>query len=87
MTLLARSTGEDLDELLPLDPICPHCKGRHDVGEAFTGSARECRNCGAVLQATDNGERMWFFVEYPPPLEPLTGRQRTRRLWRKRGRR
>lgn len=76
-----------VETLLPLDPICPHCKREHDIGQTFSGRSHDCANCGALLQAADDGEQMWTFVEKYPAQKPVTGRQRTRRLWRKRGRR
>jgi hypothetical protein len=86
MTEPAKNLDED-ETLLPLDPSCPHCKGLHDVGEIFSGGAEECASCGALLQAADDGETMWLFVEKYPPVPLRTGRQRTRGRWRKRGRR
>ena len=75
------------DESLPLSPYCPHCGGDHDIGEIFSGGAERCDSCGALLQAYDDGQRMLLFVEKQPPARALSGRQRTRALWRKRGRR
>lgn len=85
--MFAGTPDQDADELLPLDPICPHCKREHDIGQTFSGRSHECASCGALLQAADDGEKMWTFVEVGPPQLPLTGRQRTRKLWRSRGRR
>lgn len=74
-------------ELLPLNPYCPLCRREHDVGETFSGRSHDCASCGALLQAADDGKRMWMFVEKYPTVMPRTSRQRTRALWRKRGRR
>lgn len=73
----------DEREKLPLDATCPHCNRNCDIGEAFDGEHWGCRNCGARLVAVV-GETAWMALLAPPPL---TGRQRTRRLWQKRGRR
>jgi hypothetical protein len=75
------------DELLPLDPKCPHCGDRHDIGEIFSGGAERCANCDALLQAADDGQTMWLFVEKRPAVPPQTPRQRTRARWRRQGRR
>jgi hypothetical protein len=75
------------DELLPpLDPLCPHCNEPHDIGEIYDGGSERCASCGALLQAASNDDGFWLFVERGPAKKPLTGRQRTRRLWAKRGR-
>jgi hypothetical protein len=77
----------DDEELLPLDPTCPACGHPHDVGEVFDGSDRYCAECDAYLVCvtyTDGSARMEL-VRQPAP--ELTGRQRTRLLWERRGRR
>jgi hypothetical protein len=77
----------DDEPLLPLDPHCPHCKDLHDIGEIYSGGAERCDSCDALLQAADDGEVMWLFVEKYPAVPPRTGRQRTRSRWSKQGRR
>lgn len=79
---------EDAPVLYPTE--CPHCGEPHEIeGESFEGYAETCIACRALLQLAFSGDGTiaWWFVEKPPPLRPMTGRQRTRRRWRRQGRR
>lgn len=86
---------DERDEpMLPLNSECPHCGYDCDIGEIYDGSSYDCESCGAVLQAASCGPSpqlpnglMYMIVERRPSPTPATGRQRTRRLWAKRGRR
>lgn len=77
------------EPMLELDPRCPYCHKEHDVGETFEGHGHDCRSCGRHIVAvafTESGVMLMVRGE-PEPESGSTGRQRTRRLWKKRGRR
>lgn len=75
--------------LLVLDPICPLCKGAHDVGEILDGHGRDCGGCGRYLVAIawDDGTMTMVNGGGNGIVDMRTGRQRTRARWRRQGRR
>lgn len=91
MTATASKIDDD-EELLELDPTCPWCGenvGYYDI--AFDGTEHECRECDRPVVAAEwnDATMSWLKVEPEPrrPPDPRTGRQRTRALWRRKGRR
>ena len=69
----------------PINPTCPACGGRWGGGDFSDGEETNCRSCDATLVLVvfeDDTARM--LLRRRPPL---TAKQRTRRLWNKRGRR
>lgn len=76
------------EDVYVLDPACPICGEPHYVGEVFDGSERHCANCGTRLVAVAyQGGTMQMNAIERAPADSRSGRQRTRTLWRKRGRR
>ena len=74
-----------LEELLALDPTCPYCGGGSNVTDVYDGSERHCYQCKRLLVAVEYIDGSMRLVGREP--EALTGRKRTRALWRRRGRR
>lgn len=69
-----------------MDSTCPYCKEKTDHDEVFDGEHFNCTNCGRLVCAVAyTDDTISLIGAEPPPL--LTGRQRTRMLWRKQGRR
>lgn len=53
------------DEVLPLDPTCPICRGPHFADDVYDGSERQCRSCGHTLVCvtyTDGTARMQCYA-------------------------
>ena len=74
------------DDLLPFDDRCPHCGESANLGEVFDGSRRLCWTCGKWVVAVEwTDGTMSLISGEPVPIR--TSHQRTRALWRKRGRR
>lgn len=67
-----------------LDGKCPYCRRPHDIGEAFDGGIWPCRQCRRLIVFVESGTTVWA-CRYG--IDRGAGRKRTRRLWRRRGRR
>lgn len=71
-----------------MDPTCPLCKGKHDIGDIFDGITERCHSCGRELVAVAYTDDTMMMVDAnPPPPDTLTGKQRQRARWNKQGRR
>ncbi len=85
MTAAAAPIDADPD-VVPFDDTCPHCRRSAELGEVFDGSWRRCPHCGKWVVAIAWTDETMSLISGEPE-SPMTGRQRTRALWRKRGRR
>lgn len=88
-----QSDHDAIGRVIPLDRTCPYCRRDTQVdGEFFDGSEFRCANCGkrvVTYYVIGRGERDEWIVGAGEitPSSFETGRQRTRRVWRRRGRR
>ncbi len=84
----AQLAADEDRAVLGLDATCPYCKRHSDVGEAFEGQLYRCGHCGKRIFAyVLSDDTMIMGAGETTPSSFSTGRQRTRALWRKRGRR
>lgn len=89
--------SDDEDTMLDLDPTCPYCGDPHDVGETYDGHGHDCASCGKHIVAVAFSDTVdgttpirgcMIMVRGEPMIESTRpSRQRTRRRWRRQGRR
>jgi hypothetical protein len=78
---------DECDELLPLDESeCPHCGQPHGIHLIYDGDVQHCDACRRPIVAVACTDVMILLPVVRGPWR-LSGRKRTRALWRRRGRR